>query len=85
MRLSLADATRGLKTIGCKTNTSCETPLDATEDLKTIGFKKRWEVRLQNTTSTIGSFADGIRETGRDALKPLVWWWLPVVRQDEMP
>ena len=36
----LHDATRGLKTIGCKTNTSCETPLGALKPLVEEAIEK---------------------------------------------
>ena len=49
--------------------------------------KNQWSrlVRLKKLTSTIGSFADGMRETRQDALKPLVFGRSPVVRLDKMP
>ena len=53
--------------------------------LKTIGRDSGRLVRLKNRTSTTGSFVDGIRETRRDALKPLVLGQSPVVRLDETP
>ena len=57
--------------------------------LKPLVLRIDSPVRLKNTTSTIGSFADGVShascETQRDALKPLVGRQTPVVRHNGMP